>query len=392
MLQICLEEDGHFWGQIQSGTGQQKPGRLVALLNVRYMEIHSPTSNRPIVDHGGKSRITAGLKKYACFLTLDPNTANNDLMLSEENRKVTCVVFKFQSYPDHPDRFDRVCQVLCRESVCGRCYWEIEWRGNIVFISVSYKSISRKEWSDECRFGGNDQSWSLTCYRSSYSFRHNNIWIKLPVKPIISSRVEVFYDNIRRVGVYDDIYRIGVYVDESAGTLSFYSISDTMSLIHTEQTTFTQPLYPGFGFGSVFTVYPGSSVKLRDSRRNKYTGVGGWAPWRLVQGRHRRERGYASRADPGAQGAMAGQGVRGAMAKSIVQAAMAGQGVRGAMAEHTVYRAMVGQGVQEAMAKYTAHVAMAGQGARGAMAEHTVHKAMMGQEARGAMAESTVHG
>ncbi|XP_050959345.1 stonustoxin subunit alpha [Labeo rohita] len=214
------------------------------------------------VDHGGKSRITAGLKKYACFLTLDPNTANNDLMLSEENRKVTCVVFKFQSYPDHPDRFDRVCQVLCRESVCGRCYWEIEWRGNIVFISVSYKSISRKEWSDECRFGGNDQSWSLTCYRSSYSFRHNNIWIKLPVKPIISSRVEVFYDNIRRVGVYDDIYRIGVYVDESAGTLSFYSISDTMSLIHTEQTTFTQPLYPGFGFGSVFTVYPGSSVKL----------------------------------------------------------------------------------------------------------------------------------
>ncbi|KAL1246752.1 hypothetical protein QQF64_034315, partial [Cirrhinus molitorella] len=33
------------------------------------------------VDHGGQSRITAGLKKYACFLTLDPNTANNDLIL-----------------------------------------------------------------------------------------------------------------------------------------------------------------------------------------------------------------------------------------------------------------------------------------------------------------------
>ncbi|KAI2661026.1 E3 ubiquitin-protein ligase TRIM39 [Labeo rohita] len=56
--------------------------------------------------------------------------------------------------------------------------------------------------------------------------------------------------------------RIGVYVDESAGNLSFYSVSDTVSLIHTIQTTFTQPLYPGF------TVYPGfklgyeSSVKL----------------------------------------------------------------------------------------------------------------------------------
>ncbi|KAL1276493.1 hypothetical protein QQF64_036116 [Cirrhinus molitorella] len=39
------------------------------------------------VDHGGESRITEGLKKYACFLTLDPNTANTKLSLSEDNRK-----------------------------------------------------------------------------------------------------------------------------------------------------------------------------------------------------------------------------------------------------------------------------------------------------------------
>ncbi|KAL1276390.1 hypothetical protein QQF64_036013, partial [Cirrhinus molitorella] len=43
--------------------------------------------NKLNVDHGGESRITAGLKKYACFLTLDPNTANTKLSLSEENRK-----------------------------------------------------------------------------------------------------------------------------------------------------------------------------------------------------------------------------------------------------------------------------------------------------------------
>ncbi|KAL1268463.1 hypothetical protein QQF64_033826 [Cirrhinus molitorella] len=40
------------------------------------------------VDHGGESRITPGLKKYACFLTLDPNTANKYLILSEDNRRV----------------------------------------------------------------------------------------------------------------------------------------------------------------------------------------------------------------------------------------------------------------------------------------------------------------
>ncbi|KAL1276689.1 hypothetical protein QQF64_036312 [Cirrhinus molitorella] len=44
---------------------------------------------RLCVDHGGEYRITAGLKKYACFLTLDPNTPHTELMLSEDNRKLT---------------------------------------------------------------------------------------------------------------------------------------------------------------------------------------------------------------------------------------------------------------------------------------------------------------
>ncbi|KAL1268673.1 hypothetical protein QQF64_034036 [Cirrhinus molitorella] len=42
------------------------------------------------IDHGGHYRITPGLRKWFCDLTLDPNTANNLLILSEENRKITC--------------------------------------------------------------------------------------------------------------------------------------------------------------------------------------------------------------------------------------------------------------------------------------------------------------
>ncbi|XP_016309024.1 protein NLRC3-like, partial [Sinocyclocheilus anshuiensis] len=218
------------------------PGQSGVQLLSEKLEDSNCSLDKLNVDHGGESRITAGLQKYACFLTLDPNTAHTRLILSEENKKVTDVKKK-QSYPDHPDRFNVYPQVLCRESVCGRCYWEIEWSG-VVYISVSYKSISRKR-GVECWFGSNDQSWSLFCSSSSYSFRHNNIKTRLPVKPIIS-----------RIEVYDYVSRIGVFVDHSAGTLSFYSVSDTMSLIHTVQTTFTQPLYPGF------YVWSESSVKL----------------------------------------------------------------------------------------------------------------------------------
>uniref|UniRef100_A0A8C1C122 Tripartite motif-containing protein 16 n=1 Tax=Cyprinus carpio carpio TaxID=630221 RepID=A0A8C1C122_CYPCA len=174
--------------------------------------------------------------QYSHQLTLDLNTVNNYLCLSERNRVITYTDTD-QSYPDHPDRFDYYLQVLCRESVCGRCYWEIEWSGDKgVFTSVSYKSISRKGLGDECLFGYNDQSWSLICSPSRYLFIHNNAETVLTVKSMSS--------------------RIGVFVDHGAGTLSFYSVSDTMSLIHTVQTTFTQPLYPGFTLGS------GSSVKL----------------------------------------------------------------------------------------------------------------------------------
>ncbi|XP_064858941.1 tripartite motif-containing protein 16-like [Oncorhynchus nerka] len=164
------------------------------------------------------------LLQYSCQLTLDPNTAGTHLSLSEGNRKVTCTC-QVQPYPDHPDRFTYWCQVLCREGLSGRCYWEVE-RTGVVDTAVSYKDISRT--GTDGRFGFNNKSWSLDC--SSGGFRHNNVVTK--VSGPQSSRV-------------------GVYLDHKAGTLSFYSVSDTMTLLHRVQTTFTQPLYPGFGlYGS----------------------------------------------------------------------------------------------------------------------------------------------
>uniref|UniRef100_A0A673GAQ3 SPRY-associated domain-containing protein n=1 Tax=Sinocyclocheilus rhinocerous TaxID=307959 RepID=A0A673GAQ3_9TELE len=85
--------------------------------------------------------------QYSLQFTLDLNTVNKWLRLSESNRLITYTGTD-QPYPDHPDRFDYWHQVLCRESVCGRCYWELEWSG-CVRTSVSYKSISRKGRSND---------------------------------------------------------------------------------------------------------------------------------------------------------------------------------------------------------------------------------------------------
>ncbi|XP_016116114.1 stonustoxin subunit beta-like, partial [Sinocyclocheilus grahami] len=173
----------------------------------------------------------------ACDLTLDPNTAHTELILSDENRKITRVE-DHQPYPDHPERFDDVPQVLSVESLTGRCYWEAEWSGDYAEISVSYKGISRKVGSD-CMFGFSDKSWSLWCTDHSFSVRHNNNRTDIPTVRSSSNRV-------------------GVYVDVSAGSLSFYSVSDTHTLthLHTFITTFTEPLYAGF------TVYYDSSLSL----------------------------------------------------------------------------------------------------------------------------------
>ncbi|XP_066512799.1 tripartite motif-containing protein 16-like protein [Hoplias malabaricus] len=184
------------------------------------------------LDKAGKNRIIPGLKKYDCELTLDPKTAHPQLALSEGNRKVKRV-WRDQPYPDHPKRFDRWEQVLCRESLTGRCYWETEWSGKWeVYVSVAYKSIRRKGLSD-CWFGENEKSWSLSCSDNSYSVHHNKNSTDLPPPPSSSNRV-------------------GVYVDYEAGTLSFYSVSTdthTLTHLHTFTTIFTEPLFAGFWLG-----------------------------------------------------------------------------------------------------------------------------------------------
>nr|XP_015803349.2 NLR family CARD domain-containing protein 3 [Nothobranchius furzeri] len=193
-------------------------------------------------DQSGEQRLIPGLRKYACRLTLDPNTAHKELLLSLNKRKVTVA----QKYPcmDHPERFDHLPQLLCGNGLAGRCYWEVDWRG-VVKVAVTYRGICRKGNKCDSIFGRNDRSWSLLCSEGGYSVWHDNRETIIPLPP--SSLVSK---------------KVAVYLDCPSGTLSFYKVSDTLVHLHTFRNTFTELLYPGFGFGFGWGSCFGFSVTL----------------------------------------------------------------------------------------------------------------------------------
>ncbi|XP_029984407.1 NLR family CARD domain-containing protein 3-like [Sphaeramia orbicularis] len=204
------------------------------------------TLNTLRLDHGGPHRLRPGLKKYFCELTLDINTANRELKLSNDNTTVT-YVRKDQPYPDHPDRFDCWPQVLSSTALTGRCYWEVEWpfKKMEFHIAVSSKGIRRKGHTSDCVFGANDHSWCLNCSShgisgSSHGFRETLTRSTRPHHLCFSEAV-------------------GVYVDCPAGIVSFYSVDfGDLSHLCTYSTTVTEPLYAGFRL-----VSPDSSLSLR---------------------------------------------------------------------------------------------------------------------------------
>ncbi|XP_040923352.1 stonustoxin subunit beta-like [Toxotes jaculatrix] len=163
---------------------------------------------------------------YACDLTLDPNTAHSYLTLSQGNKRATCGAW--QTYPDHPDRFDTHLQVLCREELTGRHYWEVEWSNGYsdeVGVAVTYKRIGRKGGGTSSRLGHNAVSWYFGHRYGLYAW-HN---AKEHCGPLH----------------YEDCRRVGVYLDWHAGTLSFYRVSSNrLSHLYTFNTRFTEPVYP----------------------------------------------------------------------------------------------------------------------------------------------------
>ncbi|XP_041657944.1 stonustoxin subunit beta-like [Cheilinus undulatus] len=176
---------------------------------------------------------------YFTDLTLDPDTANQNLTVVQEEGCWFAVYGPAQLYRDLPQRFDVLPQILCKEGLIGCCYWEVlmGFGSENTSVGVCYKGMPRKG-EDDAKLGANAMSWCLGWKTTESGFE---------VTACHNKEQKQINPSVSPVSV---ISVVGVYLDFAAGTLSFYekTVSGVYHL-HTFSATFSEEVYPAFFIG-----------------------------------------------------------------------------------------------------------------------------------------------
>lgn len=190
---------------------------------------------------GGVCGHQPGLHKYTVALTFDPQTANNHLLLSEDNTLATRQKEKLQ-LPPNEQRFNVCNQVLSHQPLTGRCFFTVDVIGPDVHVGVACKGLERKGPGSTVCLGHNEMSWSLCCSRTEC----------------------VAYHDKKRESVQttESIRRLGVFVDQEAGSVCFYRMIPQVQLLYMFDADFPkdQELYAAFRIQE-----PNSSVDLNEN-------------------------------------------------------------------------------------------------------------------------------
>ncbi|XP_053192440.1 E3 ubiquitin-protein ligase TRIM39-like isoform X2 [Scomber japonicus] len=174
-----------------------------------------------------KKQFEAQLKKvqqYAVDVTLDPDTANPELILSHDGKQVNHGDVK-KNLPDNPKRFSYCVSVLGKQSFSsGRFYFEVQVKEKTEWnLGVARESIKRK---GQIKLKPQDGYWTMWL-RNGNEYKASNsppVDISLKAQP----------------------QKVGVFVDYEKGLVSFYDV-DAAALIYSfTGCSFTEKLYPYF--------------------------------------------------------------------------------------------------------------------------------------------------
>ncbi|XP_016104686.1 E3 ubiquitin-protein ligase TRIM39-like [Sinocyclocheilus grahami] len=169
----------------------------------------------------------SGLKcvqKFAVDVTLDPDTANPYLILSDDGKQVSDGNFK-QDVPENPKRFDDCSCILAKQGFSsGRFYYEVQVKGKTGWsLGVARESIKRKGTITLTPENG---FWTVILRNENQYTACDNppVSFSLKVKP----------------------EKVGVFVDYEEGLVSFYDVGSSSHIYSLTGQTFTEKLYPYF--------------------------------------------------------------------------------------------------------------------------------------------------
>uniref|UniRef100_UPI0037E91C83 E3 ubiquitin-protein ligase TRIM21-like n=1 Tax=Semicossyphus pulcher TaxID=241346 RepID=UPI0037E91C83 len=174
-----------------------------------------------------KKLLDAELKRvqqYAADVTLDPDTANPSLILSDDGKQVHHGDVK-KKLPDNPERFSKCVCVLAKQSFSsGRFYFEVQVKGKTDwFLGVARESINRKE---NTPLSPEEGFWSI-CLRNRNEYK---ACADPPVRLSLKSPPE----------------KVGVFVDYEEGLVSFCDVDSAALIYSFTDCSFTEKLLPYF--------------------------------------------------------------------------------------------------------------------------------------------------
>ncbi len=157
-------------------------------------------------------------------VTLDPDTANHYLILSDDGKQVRCGGIR-QKLPDNPKRFDPYTCVLGKEGFSsGRCYFEVQVKGKTEWdLGVARESINRK---GSITLSPSDGCWTV-------GLENGDVY-------------EAWADPLVSLSLRVKPQRLGVFVDYEEGLVSFYDVESRSHIYSFTAQVFSGKLYPYF--------------------------------------------------------------------------------------------------------------------------------------------------